>query len=667
MQKIISLLLALLIASPAFADITVNGQLKNAQLEKFSSDPAGKEARIYYNTTTKGAKIYNGSGWTDVGSGTGGGVKNYIANPSGASGANDWSQTGTAAIARVTTGLPRATTTGTGLKLSGGAADTDYLQTCFTLDTVDTSKKLALQWAQAPASYTDGDLRVYVSSYTSADCGGTKTDLVINQASSGNSYYSVPNATGTIDLSFDTTTASYYGVRFLRHHDAGSSALVISDVTVTPDKGTGLGPVVGPTQTYTPTFSAGFGTPTNVVVTYRQVGDKMEIEGSFSAGTVTSSTVSFSLPSGTTVDSTKLGVGSRGSVGKYWASTTGGATFVESTGNSGALFFDGTDTSNLYLANKTDSGGVQFAKTSGTGILGDGGLVSFFATVPIAEWAGSGTVNIASSEAGKFASNSSTADADDTTSFVYGPAGSSMPGALTSARSKRVRFLTPIQVTDIIVVEVYNGTTWLPVGGNSQGSFAFVLQNTTTYGIHWSPVNATDIDVVFRQYARPTGSTYGAAGESWSSYSTWKWRVRKISAAQAVGFAAATSTASGLVSAEDSGTFSLTTTGAVATTVTAKYARVGKIVTIYFPNITGTGSAATLTASGGIPAALRPVTGQSDFVVPIDNNGVLSSSPGLLTIDTSGNFSVYASTDGNAFAGNSTQGLVQTSVTYLLN
>ncbi len=63
-----ALVLFLLTFSMAASAVEVNGQLKNAQLEKLSTDPSGNvvEARTYYNTTSKFEKYYNGTAWKSV-------------------------------------------------------------------------------------------------------------------------------------------------------------------------------------------------------------------------------------------------------------------------------------------------------------------------------------------------------------------------------------------------------------------------------------------------------------------------------------------------------------------------------------------------------------------------------------------------------------------------
>ena len=62
----------LTIAGSASA-VYIGGPLESALLEKLSSDPSGNEAQIYYNTTEKKAKVYDGATWKGLGSGSGGG------------------------------------------------------------------------------------------------------------------------------------------------------------------------------------------------------------------------------------------------------------------------------------------------------------------------------------------------------------------------------------------------------------------------------------------------------------------------------------------------------------------------------------------------------------------------------------------------------------------
>jgi hypothetical protein len=60
----------------------------------------------------------------------------------------------------------------------------------------------------------------------------------------------------------------------------------------------------------------------------------------------------------------------------------------------------------------------------------------------------------------------------------------------------------------------------------------------------------------------------------------------------------------------DSGTFTITYTGMVGVTGTAVWARMGNLVTLFFPAATGTSNAATFTATG-LPAAIHPTRTQA--------------------------------------------------------
>lgn len=91
-----------------------------------------------------------------------------------------------------------------------------------------------------------------------------------------------------------------------------------------------------PWSSYTPTFSAGLGTPTGVAMFWRRTGDTMQIKGSFVNGTVAGSIGTISLPSGPTIDTAKMSSTSLlTSFGRGWrllagsAATTAGGSDVD--------------------------------------------------------------------------------------------------------------------------------------------------------------------------------------------------------------------------------------------------------------------------------------------------------------------------------------------------
>lgn len=91
LRNLLVVLLCLLVACPSdiALSIDVNGELKNALLEKQSSPPTGYEGRIYYNTTSKLPEFYNGTAWTSLGSMDKISASD-VSNSSGATGTLSW-------------------------------------------------------------------------------------------------------------------------------------------------------------------------------------------------------------------------------------------------------------------------------------------------------------------------------------------------------------------------------------------------------------------------------------------------------------------------------------------------------------------------------------------------------------------------------------------------
>ena len=114
--------------------------------------------------------------------------------------------------------------------------------------------------------------------------------------------------------------------------------------------------------TFTPTVS-GFGTISNGSGFYQRVGNMVHVWGTFKTGTVTGTSGSIAVPTGSIVYTNR-------------AVTTGGAlcgTFFNghasanpwSTGNTFIAFLDGSDTSNVYVAQMPALGTAGFTKLTG--------------------------------------------------------------------------------------------------------------------------------------------------------------------------------------------------------------------------------------------------------------------------------------------------------------
>jgi hypothetical protein len=395
----------------------------------------------------------------------------------------------------------------------------------FSIDSADASKRLSISF----------DLKVSAN-YVASDCGIYIYD-VTNSTLISPSVVNLPAATSssTIQIYFNASTSTSY--RLIGHiQTVNASAYTLNFVNV----------VVGPFQvvqttpqtdeiSYSPSID-GCTSVTASYVTYKRIGDMIYVNGYTTLSGSNGSYAAVSLPTGLTIDTTKI---------TNAASTSGNGQIVGSYAVADTINGSGflvactvTSTSKVYFAIRWANGTANIlTPTTGT-IFGNN--VSFQFTVPIAQWAGS-SVSMASSQV-EFAYNTSTATAaDDTTSFGYGPGGALIQN-ITSQLRRRVRFQNPVQSTDTIVVQVKdaNNGMWYTVndflvniGPGQNGNICPTkLENTVTYGIGLCGFNgtgnSTDVDVFFGTYSANTAASFGAAGQAWSvAAGSCYWRVVK--------------------------------------------------------------------------------------------------------------------------------------------
>ena len=473
---------------------------------------------------------------TVVGSSSGAGEKNYITNPSMKSAATGWNNVGDLDVARTTTAseLPREYSTAAGIKISADSntqSVADYVYFDFTLDDVDLSKKLKIEWSQKLlGAYTAGQLAVVIT--TQAD----RTTALHTPVTTA-----IPAADGVFTTSFDSSTTATLSLVIRATTDMTTdTGIVISDVVVGPGIIT-QGAAVSEWQSYPPTF-VGLGTVASVAFKYRRVGSMMEILGSWTNGTPTGVSVSMTLPSGSTLDTTIIGTSLYNRLGEWGRANAGASnpklgTIIANTTTSTTLLYFG-------LGDYTPAFSPLVPQAGSTLVAGSEAMV-LRASVPIAEWAGNGTVNLGAGAQVEYSFNSSTSTSSDTTSFGYGPAGALIqnfaPGG-TGVVTKAVQWQYPIQTDDLIILEVDQGSSgarWVPA--SSAAGFAFHTNDaaTTFYGAATSNTSSTVTWINF--YSAP----YATA--AWSGVNTWRWRVRKAKASSPVGFGlAGTDGSSGL-------------------------------------------------------------------------------------------------------------------------
>jgi hypothetical protein len=190
-------------------------------------------------------------------------------------------------------------------------------------------------------------------------------------------------ATGTFQT--NATTSSIRFVIYNANATAGAVTMYFDDFYVGPQTAP-IGAVVtdfSTRLTFTP--STGFGTVTNSNIQSKRVGDTLRVYGSWSAGTTTAVTASITLPSGLTLDTSKLNpfAGAYQKVGS-WTQMTNSSTFIPQSTLLGDVVFDGTTTNSLYFV--ANVSGNLFTKSNVNAIWSNSASISFYFEVPITGW-----------------------------------------------------------------------------------------------------------------------------------------------------------------------------------------------------------------------------------------------------------------------------------------
>lgn len=137
---------------------------------------------------------------------------------------------------------------------------------------------------------------------------------------------------------------------------------------------------------YTPT-TGGIGTPTNVFARYYRYQNIMHLRVSLTAGTLAGALLSVSLPSGLTIDSTRVPADNKNYLGMGFASSSGGAIAVAAADIAAIAELSQTNT-DIYFATTANTAANIFAAQNANSILGGNGYALLFdAEIPITEWA----------------------------------------------------------------------------------------------------------------------------------------------------------------------------------------------------------------------------------------------------------------------------------------
>lgn len=610
--------------SPAFGNQIVSGdrEFQFTQIATPGANPSSGKMFLYpksdgnfYKLDSAGVEVQVGSG-----GGSGSGSLNIVTNPSAVSATTGWTAATNYTVSRDTSNSPLGSVISSCFAISTTTASTEsstsgvYAASLANPASLRNTKLQLSMYVTVPASslgvwrvsvYNSGGARVALStdssSVTTLPAGFTGQFAASFDADSGATY----------TLSITQTTRTSANTLYVTNISIGNGA-ILQGAVVSSDLGLSMTPV-------------SFGTVTGATYKMRRVGSWLHASVHFTCGTTTAAAGYLQLPTGITID-TNIWSTERSAGIYYRIITSGAAQDLDANGyNSGHFFYDGSATDRLFIGYQTASN--AFSKNNVNGIVSSGEEVdASMLWIPIAEWAGSGTVNLASNGV-EYASNNGTWDANATAgTTVYGPAGSIMGGALAASRTKIVRFQTPILATDSISVEIQRSSgEWL----NAIDINPYTTQNSVEYGVSLTGVagNDTDVQVNFSRY-RWGGSTFGGAGTAWPSDEYW--RVKKTSSGQAVGFGVVSENASGLMPAN----LSLLDNASATRLGIKSYAHGGSYNGGAAPTITlssGGGTLSSVIASSFIPYQLQDLSWRMKF-----NFTVLLSS----VARTSANFAV---------------------------
>jgi len=637
--------------------------------ESTPSNPSSGRIRVYPKSDNRLYTLDSSGVETVVGSGTAGGFVNYITNPDAESTTvTPWATYADAAAATPadgTGGSPNVTWTRNTTTPLRGNADFAFAKDAanrqgqgvafaFTIATTDRSKKcqISFDYDTVKTNYAAGDLRVYIYDVTNAA-------LITPQT------VDIPRGTNTFQTTFDTTTSTSY--RLILHvATTNATAYTVDFDNFVVNAGQVVqGAAISEWQSYVPTFESGisFGTAGSSSWYCRRVGSSLEIKAQVSPSGAginlngTSGYLTFTLPSGLTINTTQGASNQR----------FGTVQLFNATNNlvMGHLAQNGSDTNKFAMTvASTATTGVSALLT--TSLAPTGSLIFINGTVPIAEWAGNGTVNLGAGAQVEYAWNStSTATAGTYTSNKgYGPAGTlvlnySLTGVNIAAYE--CDFQYPIQSDDVLTLEVDNGTSgarWTSFV-DRLASYSMNDAGSTAYGAQIQIVGVSTVRVNFYSAITPA-----AAWSTITSPTNWRWRVRKAKASSPVGYGLATQTASGLVTNQVPPT-NLTASDLLSQTncvieagdVSAgrvQWSMVNNVVTLFLhiDTFTITGSAATFsfTLPSSIPAPTFTVT--LPFMIYDNSASVIT--PALATLTTGRTFAFQRSAGGNWTGGTNT-------------
>lgn len=497
-----------------------------------------EEASLYYDTTNSRLVFDDGSDLRAVGTGTGSGGINYIENPDAEVNTDGWNAYADAAGSTPvdgTGGSPTVTwtRTTTASEILRGDASFEITKDAanrqgegasydFVIDDIDKNKVLQITFDvdASDSNISDGDLTVYIYDKDNATL---ITPAAVN----------ISNTKYTFKTTFVSTDADDYRLIFhVATTNASAYTARFDNIQVGPQIATLGVPMEDWKST---TLTASWTTNATTTAFMKRSGDSMHIRGKIAfTGATDSGQLTFTIPDSLTIDTSKLpdttGAGEFG-LGHTWGWDDNGSDrrqvgyIAYESSTSVAMYYHQVDSLILRGADTTS------ANAPITPANGDEYYFDF--EVPISEWADSAVY--LSTARPDYAYNSDVSSTATVTGsgFANGSIGVDFASAWSTNTEfvRRIRFLTPIQDTDKLEIQIKNsGDKWVDI--NEQDKIYVAKHNTIRYGFTLQRVSGseTDMDVIFHAGGIAPGSSYNANGSTFSTLNAGgdRWRVAKI-------------------------------------------------------------------------------------------------------------------------------------------
>lgn len=346
--------------------------------EPLSADPSSPvQGQIQFADGTaraEGLWQYKGGAWTSIGGG-GGSLDFFYAEDFENTSASDLSLTGTSWTIADNESTQISGDRSIKLTMTGTTVAGDQVAL--------TSPNIALELNQKDSTIGFQGRYLYDGNAGEVDFviydvtnSAVLTRLALPSASSVTTFRAVANTlstTANIKWYFEVATANNGAVLEFDNLEGKVNPLMTvggNDVTDWED--------------FTPTASSAYGTITNNTGRIRHVGDSIECEINFTSGTLAASVGYIDIPSGYTLDTSKIGGDTDNVLGTY-RYAYGTNYFSSSGGMEGVVSYNGTNTDRLYLVARPDATASFSYTDTVTTFIGSGTSVHATFTIPVLE------------------------------------------------------------------------------------------------------------------------------------------------------------------------------------------------------------------------------------------------------------------------------------------